>query len=81
MSITVYDLNLLWRNDKYQYILVEKSILPGPTCSRHRLLNELVNDNLFNCCSYSIFKDIDIFCLTLCMLGKNFSKLYFSYFS
>ena len=40
----------------------------GPSCSKHRLLNELVNDKLVNCCNYGIFRYIDS------LLQKNVSS-------
>ena len=33
---------------------------PGPSCSEHRKLNNLINDKHVNCCSQGIFKYIDI---------------------
>ena len=36
-------------------------ISPGPSCSKHCLIKDFVNDKLVNCCSLDIFKYIDIF--------------------
>ena len=36
-------------------------ISPGPSCSKHCLIKDFVNEKLVNYCSLGIFKYIDIF--------------------
>ena len=39
-----------------------QSLQSGPSCSKHRLLNELVKGHFVNCCSRFNIQYSDIFC-------------------